>query len=282
MSPITIALGLPHTPWVPARAESWARLRESLGVAPGPSTVPWPTGVIVASFTERESNRVWPSRMWRWGVDSGLTHFLTIQDDVLVAPCFWPALRAMLEAYPDRIIGLSAVHPVGPEVARKGQRWYCTRSWLVGWAYVLPRADLAAFVAWTEANPARVESTNEDSLLNEWITESGRDTWHPVPTLVDHDTSIESTYGNDEHTHRRATVTWRGYSEHDLCSPDWWRDGSGILLPLAWQHECWACQRQPVAVKAQNGLGLCKLCVLTFSAWAMGVPLALASPKPPT
>ena len=268
---ISLALGLPHTPWVPERVASFVRLRESLGVSAGPSSVPWPSA-DVRVFDERASNKVWPRRMWGWGLETSATHFVTLQDDTRVAPCFWPALRAMIEAKPDVPIGLSAVHPMGPEQARQGHRWYRTSSWLVGWAYVLPRAILAEFVQFVDDYPDAVAATNEDQLLNEWIHRTGRETWHPVPTIVDHDTSVASTYANDDHAHRQATVTWHGYPEAALSSADYWRAG-GRLLPLAPAGLCWMCGAEPMAARAPNGTSIGKLCLMRTVGALLGVPL---------
>jgi hypothetical protein len=267
MTAPTFACGLPHTPWVPERARSFERLTEALWNQDA-------RGTVSREFTERASNRVWPRAMWGWALTTDASYFLTLQDDVLIAPFFWDALRAMVVAQPSRIIGLSAVHPMAGEIARGGQRWYRTRSWLVGWAYVLPRADLAEFVAWFDRNPERVAATNEDTLLNEWIAETGRETWHPVPSIVDHDTSIGSTYSNDAHLHRRTTVTWRGHQEADLVSHDFWRDNGGPLLGVPQQGLCWACSQQPARVKATSGVGLCTACLVLFMGTALGVAMS--------
>jgi hypothetical protein len=250
----TIALAIPHTPWVPERVESFRRLRESLaesGAADHEKVL-----------DERASNKVWPSQMWNWMLSTGADVCLTLQDDALVAPCFWPALRAMLTHLPERaVLGLSAVHPKGPAHARNGSRWYCTQSLLVGWAYALRRFDLAEFVDWTRANPERVRRHNEDDLLNHWVTETGRLTYHPVPTIVDHDTSIASTYKNDAHIHRRATVTWRDYGAGSLTDPDFWLpSGDAPRARNPSEQVCAFCDRRPAVVWARDA-GICRECL---------------------
>ena len=269
MSRATIALGLPHTPWVPARVESWRRLLTQLEVDPEREACPH--AYELRAFTERATNKVWPRAMWGWALDTGCSHFLTLQDDVLVSPDFWPALHAMLEAQPTRIISLAAVHPLGPEEARQGHRWYRTRSWVIGWAYVLPREVLEGFVAYVDAHPEHVAASNEDEMLNQWIHATGQETWHPVPSIVDHDTSIESTYGNDDHTHRRTTVTWRGWQAGDLCSPDFWRGDVGPMLAVAWNKACWFCARNPGTLASKDTGGrICRPCLVQFMAAAIG------------
>ena len=108
----TIALATPHTPWIPERVESFDRLTASLGV-----DLPfddWPHNITYRAFTDRESNRVWSQKLFRWALDTGASHLLQLQDDAIVAPRFWPILRAMIEAQPTRIIGLEATHPLIP------------------------------------------------------------------------------------------------------------------------------------------------------------------------
>lgn len=232
MKTMKIALGIPHAAWRQERRDSLARLLEQLGAEPL-RDVTGPTEI--RTFTDREPNHVWSERMWRWGLESGADFFLTLQDDSLVAPFFWQALRAMLEQLPRRaILGLAAVHPAGPELASAGERWYRTKSWAIGWGYGLWREDLEAFLAWRAREPAeRIRRTNEDTLLNDWVGSiHDLSTWHPLPTIVQHDLSLETNYpGNDrEGEWRESSLTWQHVEHpdgHDLAEelgdPDFWR-----------------------------------------------------------
>lgn len=261
-----LALAIPHTPWVPERVASMDRLRSQLGTIPASYRV----------LTDRAPNAVWSLQMWDWLAGTRADWCVTLQDDVEVADCFWPALTAMLgvlDGVGARVCGLSSVHPMQVEMARQGQRWYRTRSWLVGWAYAIRRDALEEFLAWRALNPELVvgdvatgqQPLTEDSLLNHWINVSGHDTWHPVPTLVDHDTTIESTYGNNEHVHRRPWITWRDFTSGSLTTPEFWRPGgppeSVPLLPCPMPHHCWMCNKRRADVGATNGVRICRHCV---------------------
>jgi hypothetical protein len=212
---VTIALAIPHTPWVQARVESCARLVDALT----------PTSREVVDhklFTERTPNWKWSEDMWRWAVSTDASHFLTLQDDVLVAPNFWPALRSMLEAHPEEVICLESVHPATPALAREGHRWMTTSDLMVGVGYVLPTALLREFLAWRERlTPGpRVGSDDrhvvpEDTLLACWCVATGRKIWHPIPTIIDHDTDIPSSYGHEAHTARRPEVRWNTWDGID-------------------------------------------------------------------
>lgn len=227
-------VGYPHTPWIPARVESMARLERELDIHE--------SIVAARQFTEKAPNWKWSGDMWRWALAqceaTGASHFLSIQDDARVAPRFWQALRAMVIANPHAALGLEAVHPAGPAIAVRGLRWYSTCAWLIGVAYVLPVRFLRELLVWRDAQPSwRIRQTNEDTLINDFCGEHGHRVFHPVPTIVDHDVAIASTYENDLDTHRRPTVTWRdgarfGFTEADLERSDWWATGNSTRLAL--------------------------------------------------
>lgn len=220
------ATAISHTPWIPARVESLARLLAELGPL-GRTDLP---GTEVRIFDERAPNWVWSETMWRWGAETQAHHVAFLQDDVEVAPNFWPALHAMLEAVPDQVIGLESAHPEGKSLALEGHRWATTSDYLVGPGYVLPRALLEEFLRWRRdaLRPKAVEEISEDSLIGLWCWCTGRRVWHPIPTIIDHDTSIESTYGNDAHSCRKPSVTWKDADVLDLNPKrlehvDFWR-----------------------------------------------------------
>jgi hypothetical protein len=222
---ISIALGIPHTPWIPARVESVRRLRGSLGVAE--SYTIGDTFDHLREFTDREPNYVWSERMWTWGAETDASHFLTLQDDVTVAPNFWPALRAMLESVPDQVIGLEVVHPAARALALDGHRSFTTTDGIVGVGYALPTTLLREFLHWraTELKPGAIEAITEDTLLALWCMVTGRRVWHPLPTIIDHDTTIASTYANDEHSNRRPLVRWDTNPDCPLEHAQNWRQG---------------------------------------------------------
>jgi hypothetical protein len=288
----TFALALPHCPWIPERVRSHGDLLSQLGIhehddltdAEGygecSGDKPIDHGMCCTNdgpdylefFQDRESNKVWPRKMWGWGLETKASHLLQLQDDVLVAPNFWPALRAMVAAVPEAVIALSAVHPVGPEIARQGHRWYRTET-VVGWAYVIPHIILVEFLAWVDANPELVATLNEDDLLSRYLQVSGRMAWTPCPTICDHDVSIASTYQNDSHTHRRATVTWHGYDAAVLEDVAWWKpQHNPPVLPAADWRKCWFCLKRPESFRSGvTGGSLCNVCLVEAVAGKLGL-----------
>jgi hypothetical protein len=260
----TIALGLPHTPWIPERVKSLAEMRATLDRSGAAEHV--------QLFHDKESNRVWPLKLWRWGVQTEATHLLQLQDDVIPYEHFWPCLRAMLDAVPDKIIGLESNHPLGPEMYRTGRRWYRTRAWLVGVGYCWPtdpvlQHGLPNFIRWCDANPELVQANNEDSLVNLWAEKHGFDIWHPVPTIIDHNLTLPSTYANDAHPewsmYRRPTVSYLHQVPSQLAQD--WRTSLPPLLPGAGTQRCWSCLvAQAPASSQESGCRICPQCAYRY------------------
>jgi hypothetical protein len=228
MNLVSIALAIPHCPWLPARVESMARLRGDLEVGEmGPAHY----GVL----SDKEPNWSWSQKMIGWAIEMGAmhnaTHLVTLQDDARVRRPFWPAMHAMLHALPNEIIGLEAAHPAGPMVARSGMHLYTTSDFLVGvgWASSIP--ILRQYREWCidSLRPGAIQSISEDTLLGLFCAATNRRIYHPVPTIIDHDTSLDSTYGNDSHTHRRPTVTWKDRDWGvELERVEFWKPGGDV------------------------------------------------------
>lgn len=234
----TIALGIPHLPDGGERDQSLADLLAALKQPSGP--VPALAGreylsVTCKIFDEKKPNRAWAHDMWQWGIATGADLFLTLQDDTEVMPRFWDALAAMLPALPPRaVLGLAGHHPGCETAYRQDARWGRTRAWVVGWAYAMHRADLVELVAYERSTDPKL---TEDSLINVWCSETGRDAWHPLPSPVDHRLDLPSTYpGNTGHTYRKSHVRWDREPEllARMVSPDYWKIGRmplGLVEP---------------------------------------------------
>lgn len=222
----SVCLGIIHAAHVPGRDSLLHGLIDSL--------TPLPRWVITHRVHhEREPPREWARRSWRWARATGADFSVILNDDVLVAPQFWPALAAMLQVLPRHtVLGLATVHPSQREAAEKGQRWLRNGHGVVGWAIGMWREEIEMLVeeeaklppdhrspGHDECKPGCV-GWHEDSWTNELLESRGIPVWHPVPSIVDHDTSRPSLYGNDHHRHRTAPVTWR---DLDMTSPEFWK-----------------------------------------------------------
>src|ERR1700690_463590 len=202
-----------HTPWVPERVESYKRLCAQLEEQ-GVTHTPW---------TERAPNHVWSDHMWADACGHpGATHALFLQDDVKLAPNFWRALHALVDARPDVVICLESEHQMIVPLAEEGVCGVTTPDGLIGPGYVFPLKMLAEARAWRTSALApgvlaQLEAMpkppfGEDTLLGLFCAATGRDIFMPVPSLIDHDISISSTYDNDSHGRRRPLVRWDNLS----------------------------------------------------------------------
>jgi hypothetical protein len=194
---ISFALGIPHCPWIPERVESLSRLSAAL------EWVGRDQCTARRIFSDREPNWSWSAKLWAWGAAStDATHLLQVQDDAKVTENFWLDLKRIVESKPDDVIGLESVLSVK-------EPWYSSRDGLIGVAYVVPVPALRDFLSWRH-NAIRadgVKKLNEDQLIGLWCFCTGRPVMHPSVTIVDHDVELPSTYGNDQHTHRRPMRT---------------------------------------------------------------------------
>jgi hypothetical protein len=210
---VSVSLAIPHASWIPERVAALKRLEDALGI-PSPQWIPiTPVATLqrYRLFTDRTTHWVWSDKAWKWSIAQDVSHCLFLTDDVLVAPGFWLLLRAMVQAKPDVAIGLMSPLPNGPEVVRAGKHGYTIGAGLTGPGYLLPRAMLREFVEWRgKQSWDFVSYWNEDSLLNVWLTETGRRSWHPCPTIADHDIGLGSSVGHHLGPMSRPSVLWTG------------------------------------------------------------------------
>lgn len=240
-----IALAIPHLTTNQERAENMRVLRKNLGITPGFNEF------YYQEFTEKAP---WHERMltrWEWALKTQAEYMLALEDDVLVPDFFWASLKAMLQTWPDELIGLSATHSLGPSVASQGRRSYYTPK-LLGWAWVCPMSLLVNLYDYAKSGKldkfVKEQPVNcEDGFIinalfhvlsgvTGRVPETGG-IRYPVPTICDHNLSFSTTnplmrnQESDSYTHMRASVSWRGFAREDLCEPNWWA-GPSVKLPV--------------------------------------------------
>jgi hypothetical protein len=293
---MTFALAIPHCPWLSERVQTLNRLKSELG--------PHDPAFV---FGEREPNWSWSGKLWQWGLDTGADYLVQLQDDCIVDGQFWQRLQMMVDAVPDQIIGLETAHPLARHLYETGHQWCTTADGLIGVGYVLPRAVLAEFMAWRSKLPeTAVRAINEDTLIDVWAYTVGRKVWHPLPTIIDHDTQVRSVYANDHHPNRRPVAsTIMG----DLPKGDWSNTVGvrhlglfyGVTVPTAAQQltpglmrvddqtqdvrltisemvaasgpvkVCMVCGINAIDVNGPTGLGMCRTCIAVSVRALLGV-----------
>lgn len=261
---MTIALAIPSAVWLPERAALLDALRPQLSSADH-----------YLELVDREHWSQWAIHSWEWAVDTGADWFLSLQDDVELAPHFWPALRAMMSAWPKDVIALAATHSLAREVARTGRRSYLSGR-IVGWGWAMPVPLVRELLAWAHGGAleqfrAEFPKDGEDTFVGLFLAARSIVPRSPVPTIVDHLHVASTNEGFDNHTHRRSVVTWRGYEPADMVVPSWWLSTCTRLPPDDWRR-CWWCGERPEAMRsATTGALLCMPCLATLVLSKLGV-----------
>lgn len=192
---------------------------------------------VARLFTDRAANWSLGQRIFRWLSEQSTTHVGVVQDDVRLHPRGWKAIEAMLEVKPRAILGLHASHPALRQLfVEGGIAWGSTDDGLVGTMWIMPRdgdapsmTDLVRFST-TELARGALERIHEDDLIGLYAMARGIPILHPVVSPMDHDVSVASAYGNDNHAYRRPAVTlWdvedekREALDRDWTSPETYR-----------------------------------------------------------
>ncbi len=218
-----ISVAILHAQWRPERVRCLNEMLVSLGGE-------WePAGLFAGQKPARmawsQFKTILALSQWEWSLaQSDATHHLFLTDDLHMAPGFNEILAAMVTANPRRMIGLLSNHPSAEKLARLGERSYRCNSWLVGPAYCVPRAMLQGFVDWYKSLPDDEEPGgrrwfNDDSALNEWNTRIGPgESWHPLPTIIEHRADLESCVGHGD-KYSRERVSWR-YTRECIVEAD--------------------------------------------------------------
>lgn len=168
---------------------------------------------------------VWSERQWRAALKPGFTHGLFLNDDLILADEFWEKLEDRIDQRPNDILSLYCSDPRAAELHAKGHRWYTSTDGLIGNAYIYPIWLLEKFLDWrqTALVPGVIETLSEDQLINLFAMATGRKIFHTIPSLVEHDVSIASAYGNEGNAARTASVGIDAvvrYPQPDEPTPD--------------------------------------------------------------
>ena len=255
--------------WAPERRPGLLRLQQQL------------PGAITLASPVREHASVWALRAWRKAAaHDGPT--VILNDDVTTCPDFPAVVAALTAAVPDQVISLHTTIAIAPSLAACGERW--VRSyWLTGPGYIFPPGAAERLLEWVAQAPRQlVASVNEDNLAMHWAWHEQRPIWHCIPALVQHDVSVPSTLGYDEHPGRQTNVPWDKCPEHVALSarPLWVPRHEPLLVECPWMptaqlsrterafHDrpelCCLCHSRDGGLTAGTGTRVCIQCVVNF------------------
>ena len=133
-------------------------------------------------------------RAWEWLATQNSTHSLVIQDDVKICEDYLETLKKVIAYRPDDLIGGMMFKRKNLTPKLMGGVQWVKADTPCGQAIVIPTNQIQTFLDWIEAHCP--QWTHSDSVFGMWLgwgCTPKRFAWTPTPTLVDHDSSFEST-----------------------------------------------------------------------------------------
>lgn len=238
----TIALAVPHCQWDPHRVKSLASIKQQLGIRADRDECDHAKVAIFPSIG-LTPNWVWSEKVFAWLAEQDTEWSMLIQDDIVPVPNFWgvvgAAIKGAAPAGAAAFCFFNVVPPAG-SFSKMGCNWVTTADWMVGPSWAVKTSFMREFVhefrakrlreGWDEVGPDhRLRSgLNEDTMLGLACAAAGVRIWHPIPSLVDHDVDVPSTYGNGTFSFNRASFAWKAWSGlhgrpvEDLKDPAVW------------------------------------------------------------
>ena len=288
-----IAVHIAHAEFLPERAATLDRLLSQLAdqrVKP-----------IVHRSTTREHASTWATRMYAAAAAAGADGEIYLNDDTEVSPDLVAAVQQFLEQPTSRFIALHAVHPMALSLAEAGQRWLRTYH-LTGPAYVFRKGVCKEVLAYYAETPkVWNQRVNEDNVCIQLAYRHREPIWNCIPALAQHDTTVPSSLGYDNHPGRVSPVPWRDPMFKDLDLHTGWEVPPGTEVPYLETHWtrtqvllaeeiavnlgippefCWWCGMRPGFMASdKNGAKLCGKCAHDIVGHAINRAMAAGAPR---
>lgn len=222
---MTISLAIPHCRFDPHRVRSLASLKSALEIRNDRDECDRAKVAIFPSVGPTP-NWVWSAQVFEHLAAQDSEWSMLIQDDVIPIPGFWAVVTAAIEgaaaAGAEAFCFFTIVPPAG-SFSKMGCNWVTTTDWMVGPCWAVRTSAMREFVefrktrlraGWNSPGPdGRLKSgLNEDTQLGLFLAATGRKIWHPLPSLVDHDVEVPSTYGNGGFAFNKSSFGWKDWS----------------------------------------------------------------------
>lgn len=158
----------------------------------------------------------------RYACLSDRSHFVVLQDDVILCREFPLAVRSAIRERPDSVLSLwvGGLRQPTTKLFRQAQiereRWvqihfsdihHCV-------ALVWPRALAESFLAWTETSMLPGDGRDQqsdDAIVGAWARRTNNYFWAHVPCLVEHNDDVESTINRPRGDAGRRAIAFAGY-----------------------------------------------------------------------
>ena len=165
-------------------------------------------------------------RCWMWGLSTGCTHHLVIQDDIQTCENFIDTLKHCIETYPEYPLGLYANRKICEQARKKDIRWVQIPDGVWGQAIVLPQSMIADFLSW-EKKHVRPDFKHDDSRLAMYLVEKKIPAMCPMPSLVEHIGASHSIVGqSNKNKVARWFVAKKDYLEYNWGQKDYLKSPS--------------------------------------------------------
>lgn len=129
------------------------------------------------------------------------SHIIWLPDDAIVCRDFGRLIRACIEARPYDVFDCFVNHS---DAEALPTQWYTTPDGgYVGMGGVMPRSLLEEHLAWRDRVELR-DTYSNDGGVNLWAMATGRRIYKTSRTLVQHDVTVPSIDGNDDHGFRQG------------------------------------------------------------------------------
>ena len=159
-------------------------------------------------------------RCWRYGLDTGATHHLVLQDDIIPCRDFVTGVFDVIRAYPQDVISLFS----GPRkaFAKPGIRWGESEGpW--GPAVIMPKELLGRFIFWNSLFISP-DLKHDDARISLFLERMGLTAKIPFPNLVDH-ANLPSFLGHDWSNGVHCADFLGDRSPHDVN----WQDKTNVV-----------------------------------------------------
>jgi hypothetical protein len=189
MNPVIV---ITHASFDAGRRAALERLIEQLRQD---GAMPWH---IICDSERKGSLWCWERAMAR-GLETDATHIVWLPDDAILSKGFGACLLKAIEAKPNDVFDCCVNHTQAKEPNPGG--WYSTLEGYCGGGGVMPREILQEHLQWRDTHLHR--DVANDLGVNMWAMATRRLIWKTGISLIDHDTTIPSLDGNDDHECRR-------------------------------------------------------------------------------
>jgi hypothetical protein len=174
------------------------------------------------------------------------THVTFLPDDALLCRDFVATLLDAIAAKPDVIQCHQANHPKAKEVRSS---WYTTSDGFTAFGGTMPVDFVREHLAWRQLAIKDGELVQGDEGVNLWALATGRRIYKSIPSLVDHDTALESRDGNQAQT-EKGTVIRRSLvfdRRRDMSDVDWTKEPEDLGRSYRRNHFWMVYKTQPQA-----------------------------------